>query len=273
MKKPPEKASKKTQDAKETLAKLNRWNKWLAILHAVQGVAVLILATVKTVPITTSHLTVNTLASETAGQPVLATATRHLFDINLAFLVAAFFFMSALAHALIATKYRRRYESDLTEGVNKVRWVEYGLSASTMLVAIAALTGVTDLSLLLAIFGLTFIMNMMGLAMETLNRGRKQLAWLPFVIGCVAGIIPWLVIGLYLFGGAAWGAGTIPTFVYWIYGTMFVAFNCFAVNMYLQYKKRGKWADYLYGERIYMLLSLVAKTVLAWQVFAGTLRP
>ncbi len=43
--------------------------------------------------------------------------------------------------------------------------------------------------------------------------------------------------------------------------------------MVLQYKKVGKWKDYLYGERVYIILSLVAKTALAWQIFAGTLAP
>ena len=33
----------------------------------------------------------------------------------------------------------------------------------------------------------------------------------------------------------------------------------------------GKWSDYFYGERVYMILSLVAKSLLAWQVFGGTL--
>ena len=39
--------------------------------------------------------------------------------------------------------------------------------------------------------------------------------------------------------------------------------------MVLQYKKIGPWKDYLYGERAYIILSLVAKSLLAWQVFAG----
>jgi len=47
----------------------------------------------------------------------------------------------------------------------------------------------------------------------------------------------------------------------------------FAINMFLQYKKIGPWKNYLFGESMYVLLSLVAKSVLAWQVFAGTLRP
>ncbi|MDH5294973.1 MAG: hypothetical protein OEW91_14955, partial [Acidimicrobiia bacterium] len=33
----------------------------------------------------------------------------------------------------------------------------------------------------------------------------------------------------------------------------------------------GRWRDYLFGERFYILLSLVAKSALAWQVFGGTL--
>jgi len=86
-------------------------------------------------------------------------------------------------------------------------------------------------------------------------------------------VIPWVMIALAFWAAEAYGAGDIPTFVYWIYGSIFLFFNCFAINMYLQYKKIGPWRDYIYGERAYMILSLVAKSALAWQVFAGTLRP
>ena len=41
----------------------------------------------------------------------------------------------------------------------------------------------------------------------------------------------------------------------------------------LQYRGIGRWSDHLYAERIYMLLSLFAKSLLAWQVFAGKMRP
>jgi hypothetical protein len=48
-------------------------------------------------------------------------------------------------------------------------------------------------------------------------------------------------------------------------------FNCFAIVQWKQYKAQGKWANYLHGEKAYIVLSLVAKSLLAWQVFAGTL--
>ena len=63
----------------------------------------------------------------------------------------------------------------------------------------------------------------------------------------------------------------IPGFVYLIIASLFVAFNIFAVTMVLQYRKTGRWRNYLVGEKTYMVLSLVAKSLLAWQVFAGTL--
>ena len=61
--------------------------------------------------------------------------------------------------------------------------------------------------------------------------------------------------------------------MYAIFVSIFIFFNVFALNMILQYRRTGPWGDYLYGERAYIWLSLVAKSLLAWQVFAGTLRP
>lgn len=244
----------------------------MAVLHAVQGIVVLILSKSITWPVTTNFLTIDSIATKAQGKPVLAAASHTLFNLNLAYLVAAFFFLSAIAHTVIATIYRKRYESDLTLGINRARWIEYGLSASTMMVAIGFLSGIFDLSSLIMIFALDLIMNLLGLVMETHNQDAKKTNWLSYWIGCLAGIVPWVVFALYVWGATVYGSG-VPTFVYWIYVSIFIFFNCFAVNMYLQYKKKGKWADYLYGERVYIILSLVAKTLLAWQVFAGTLRP
>lgn len=264
--------SKKAKKTKITLVSLNKWNKVMAALHAVQGVLVLILARDVTFPVTTNYLTLDPLASS-GGQPVLVDASRALFDINLAYLVAAFFFMSAIAHVVVATKYRKTYEKNLKKGINKARWYEYAISASTMMVAIAMLSGIYDVSSLIMIFALTALMNAMGLMMELHNQTTKKTDWTSFIIGSKAGIIPWIVIAIYFIGANVYGSGQVPSFVYWIYGSLFVFFNCFAINMYLQYKKVGRWADYLYGEKVYMVLSLVAKSALAWQVFFGTLRP
>lgn len=266
------KPAKTTTKKTDIFKRLNIWNWALAGLHAVQGIVVLILAESSLFSVTTNYLTTDKLAS-TEGAPVLVEAQRTLFDVNLAYIVAAFFFMSAIAHLVIATVYRKRYEAGLQQGINRARWYEYGISASTMMIAIAMLAGVSDLSTLVLIFGATLVMNLLGLVMEIVNQGKAKTSWLSYIVGCIVGALPWIAVAIYLIGANMYGDGDIPTFVYYIYGSMFVFFSSFAVNMYLQYKKLGRWQDYLFGERVYMVLSLVAKSALAWQVFAGTLRP
>ena len=78
--------------------------------------------------------------------------------------------------------------------------------------------------------------------------------------------VPWIAIGAYLVGG-----GDAPTFVYVIFVTLFVLFNSFAINMALQYRRVGPWARPLFPETAYIVLSLAAKSALAWQVFGSTL--
>jgi len=62
-----------------------------------------------------------------------------------------------------------------------------------------------------------------------------------------------------------------PGFVWGILASYFVFFMSFAVNMVLQYKKVGRWRDYLFGEKAYIILSLTSKSLLTWLVFANTL--
>lgn len=251
------------------LKNLRIFNLFMAFLHGIQGCIVLILSDPEkgVVPITTNFLRFDQTAR------TLLPATEQITEVNIAWFVAIFFFMSAFAHLYISTIYRKRYEENLKLGINKVRWYEYALSASVMMIAISFLTGIYDLSSLVMIFVLDALMNLLGLAMEVHNSKQEKVNWLTFNLGCIAGIVPWIVFGIYVYAAREFGGGTIPDFVYWIYVSIFIFFNSFAINMYLQYKKIGPWKEYLYGEKMYIILSLVAKTLLAWQVFGGTLRP
>lgn len=247
-------------------ASLKNFNLWMGFFHLVQGVLILILSRNFSLPISGSYLKFDTVSQ------ALAPTNKVLFDLSLPMLIAIFFFLSSAAHFFIATVYNKKYNKDLKVGKNKIRWIEYSLSASVMMVAISLLVGIYDLSSLIMIFMLTAFMNLMGLVMEVHNQTTNKTNWLSFWIGSLAGLVPWFVVAFYMWLGADNGSSA-PTFVYWIFVSIFVFFNCFAINMVLQYKKIGAWKDYLYGERAYIILSLVAKTLLAWQVFAGTLRP
>lgn len=249
-----------TQIPADRLARLRRSNLVMGALHLLQGIAVLALANGFALPVTGSFM---------EGPPGSGLGeTRVLFEVFFAGGVAAFLFLSALAHFVIASPwYFPRYAAGLAAGRNDARWVEYSVSASVMVVLIAMLTGISDIAALLAIFGANAAMIFFGLIQERYERPGGSL--LPFWLGSLIGIIPWIAIGVYLLSPGT--TAQPPGFVYGIYVSLFLFFNVFALNMWLQYRARGRWADYLYGERVYVLLSLVAKSALAWQVFAGTL--
>jgi hypothetical protein len=249
-----------------TPTRLRNLNFIAAFLHFAQGIAVLMLSKDFTLPISGSFLSFNPSTQN------LEPTTKVLFDLSLPLLIVIFLFLSAGAHLLIATVFNKQYTAQLSRGINVGRWIEYSLSASVMIVAIALLVGIYDMMSLLMLFGLVAIMNLLGLVMEEHNQTTKKTNWLSYWIGCLAGVIPWVVVAFYLWLGADNGSSA-PNFVYWIFVSIFLFFNCFAINMVLQYKKIGPWKNYLYGELVYIILSLVAKSLLAWQVFAGTLRP
>ena len=249
-----------------SLRGLDRWNVGLGALHLLQGVLMLLLATSFSLPVTASFLELDQTTQSL--EPVRDT----LFELRVAPLVAGFLFLSAAAHLSLATFGRGWYRRELGRGTNRARWLEYSLSSSLMIVVIALLVGIYDVASLILIAAANAAMILFGWVMEVQNRTTPRTDWTAYWFGVIVGAAPWVAIGVYLIG-AGIGPGGPPGFVYGIYVSIFLFFNVFALNMALQYKPVGRWRDYLYGERVYMLLSLTAKSALAWQVFAGTLRP
>jgi hypothetical protein len=245
---------------------LKNFNLAMGVFHLIQGLLMLALSNDFALPVTRGFLEFDNITR------TLSPSSVTIFELRIGPIVASFLFMSAIAHFIISTARYDDYVIGLKKGINRYRWYEYSISASVMIVVIAMLTGIYDAGALLLIFIMNAMMILFGLRMEVHNQLTKTTDWTPFIYGCIAGLIPWIVIAIHLFG-AGGGNGGPPDFVYYIYLSMAIFFNCFAINMVLQYKKMGKWKDYLYGERMYVILSLVAKSALAWQVFAGTLRP
>lgn len=243
------------------LRRLRLFNLGMGVLHALQGLLVLALATDFSLPVTATFM---------QGPPGSAPAPRTvLFSVNIAWGVALFLFMSAIAHLTIASPgVSDWYGRGLAAGHNYARWLEYSLSSSLMIVLIAMLTGISDVAALIALFGVNASMILFGWLQERYESPGRP-SFLPFWFGVIAGIVPWIAIGIYLVSPG--NPASPPGFVYAIFVSLFVFFNMFAVNMVLQYRRVGPWRDYVFGEFVYVVLSLVAKSALAWQVFGGTL--
>jgi hypothetical protein len=248
---------------RDEVERLRRWNLGALLLHAASAAGVLAIANDFSLPVN---------ASWAQGPPGSAGSwpTEGLIDVPLAWAAAAFAILSALAHLAVLTFARSRYESDLLRGINQVRWVEYSLSSTLMVVLVAQLVGIFDLAALLGIAGANVAMILFGWTMErqSLDRRarREPVDWSSYVFGCIVGLVPWIAIGAYLLG-----APQVPGFVIGIFVSLFVFFNSFAVVMLLEYARIGPWARVVVAERTYIMLSLTAKVALTWQVAANVL--
>jgi hypothetical protein len=246
---------------------LRRFNLIMGFLHLVQGIFMIVVSNDTTYPIYTNFLTFNTETFSLSPDPKL------LYELLFGPAVAVFLLISAVAHFYLSTIGFSRYVANLKRGMNPIRFYEYALSSSLMIVLIGMLTGIWDFGAIILIFGINAMMNLFGNLMEMHNQTTEKTDWTAFIYGCIAGIIPWIVIFVSFVGAVNSGDAKPPAFVYAIIPTLFVFFNIFAINMVLQYRKVGPWKDYLFGERIYIILSLTAKSVLAWLIWAGTLAP
>ncbi|MBI5870356.1 MAG: heliorhodopsin HeR [Actinobacteria bacterium] len=253
--------------SKITYGGLRRFNFIMGCLHLGQGVLMLWLSTSFSLPVSTIYLKFDVSSGR------LVQNLQDPYTLRIAPMVAIFLLLSAMAHFILASFGFNWYVANLKQHINKARWWEYSLSSSIMIVLIAMLVGVYDLSSLILIFCINACMIFFGYMMELHNQTTEKTSWTAFYFGCFAGIIPWVVIALYTIGSNQYPDTSVPDFVYGIMVSLFIFFNIFAVNQWLQYRQIGPWKDYLYGERVYIILSLVAKSALAWQMFFGTMRP
>jgi len=248
-----------------TSQSLRKVNIFAGILHLAQMVAVLALSSDFSLPINATYMT---------GPPGTSFAEPiTLFETPIGLTVAIFLGLSALAHFIVASpQFFARYSAGIAAKRNYFRWVEYSISSSVMIVLIAQVTGVAEISAIISIFGVNASMILFGWLQEKYENPGSG-GWLPFIFGCITGIVPWIALLFYVFSIGGPSDASAPAFVYGIVLTIFIFFNSFALVQWLQYKKVGKWSDYIRGERTYITLSLIAKSALAWQIFANTLIP
>lgn len=240
---------------------LRRYNVIAGLFHTVQAIAILSLANGFSLPVHINYL---------ADPPIPGAKFEQvqLFSFPLGIGVAAFSIMSALAHFYVSGPGFSRYINGLRYKRNIARWIEYAFSSTLMIILISMLNAVWDITTLIAIAGVNISMILFGWLQEKYEEPGKG-SLLPFWFGCIAGITPWIAMFWLLISPGS--SQNPPGFVYGIVFSLFALFNCFALVQWLQYKEVGRWKDYLAGEKTYITLSFVAKSLLAWQIFGGTL--
>jgi hypothetical protein len=243
------------------LANLRKWNIALTVLHFGQAIAMLSL---------TNDFALKVLSSFPAGPPgTEGLVTSTLFEVRVGWVIGAFLALAGIDHLLTSTFAQKTYEKDLKGGINRFRWLEYSISSSLMLAIISMYWGILTLAALIAIVGANVAMILFGWLQEKMNPpGRKSTTMMPFWFGTLAGITPWLAMSVNI---SQIPLDNAPAGLLLILIVQGIFFFCFGLNQWLQYRGVGKWKSYLFGEKAYLVLSLGAKSLLAWQIFAVSL--
>lgn len=238
--------------------RLRIWNIALAALHGLQAIAVLAISSDFAIDLTTAY---------PAGPPgTRVPEAQAAFAVPIGIAVAVFLALAAVDHFLTGVPLRKTYEQNLRRGINPFRWIEYSVSATIMVLLIALYAGITQITAIIAVIGANVAMILFGWLQERSNPPGTRPDLTAFWFGCIAGAAPWVAITVNLVG-----ASQVPTFVFGIFVSLFLFFMSFALNQWLQYKQIGPWKDYAFGEFVYLVLSLAAKSALAWQIVAGSL--
>jgi hypothetical protein len=236
--------------------RLRRLNVVVGLVLGAQALLMLLLSNGLSLPVSAAYLTTDPVLAQGPAAP------HEVFALPVGRTVALFLLLATLDHLLVAApRLHEWYERGIDRHVSYARWVEYSVSASVMLVLIAMLVGIRDLAVLVLLFTASTAMILFGLLAE---RGS---GWPAFWFGSLVGAVPWVLIALYTAKPP-----TVPGFVYAVVVLQLLLFFSFAVNMALQRLQVWRWRDYLYGEVTYVVLSLTAKSLLAWLVFANVLR-
>lgn len=193
-------------------------------------------------------------------------------------LVASFFALSSLFHALNATLWKEYYLSQLERCRTPTRWIEYFFSAPVMIVAVAYTLGIRDRAQIIAIAALVATTMPFGYWVEVTSSSSQRggETWsstlssrlLPWFLGHVPQIAAWALIVLQFYDGAD-PEDKAPAFVHVILWSELALFFSFGFASLLS--QLVPPSHFYKGELAFQVLSLVSKGLLGILLLANVL--
>ena len=112
----------------------------------------------------------------------------------LPFLLCSFTGVTIAAHTLYATALSTKYQTEITQGQNKYRWIEYAISATIMLVIIALSSGVSDANSLFVLSTISVCVMLLGHLVEKYMATDMDTAQLATLVAWLLFLAAWSFI-------------------------------------------------------------------------------
>lgn len=253
---------------------LRTWNFVFAALLALGGAALLVLSAPRDYPLSLSYLTTDTLQTKLQGVSVAAPAVHQLVMVNLTYLVGGALFAGALVHLLAATRLRKQYETTATQGLPPLRLAQYVVEGILLTLAVALPAGVYDVSTLLSFVMFVVVAGVGVWIVKRPKAAGSQAARSGVVtMALMAGIMPFILLALALIASWVFGEGTPPRVVPLVYATGVVSVAFLTLHGSMSARRRGRWADTVFVERVYMVLNGAALLLISLELYVAVLRP
>lgn len=238
-----------------TLEKLFKFNIFSAVTNIGFAVLSVIFLSSASVTLLWAHATKDDLA---ATENALAPAFTNIVTVEVRYLLALLFGISAIFSILLATKLRAKYEKGIDKKVSALRWIFVGITSALTLEIVSVLGGVVDSGTLKLVGGLIFITSILGWLSEVQNKsGKKDFA--PFYLSLFTGALAWVPLVMSLVGTSLYGIENFSWYVYALAVLVLAGFISFALNQYRYIKGAANSNEYLEVEGRYVSSDFLIK--------------
>jgi hypothetical protein len=245
---------------------LRKWHLISAVVFVLLAVAAVVFMNDTAYQLLRGHLVSDSLASQT--QTVFAPAQHVITNLQVRWLVVVIMVVSALFSAWRYYKEAREREA-LDTRISLWRWVDFAVTGALIVETIAFLSGMQEIVSLKMLGALVATSAVFALIAERVNAGTARLVRAPFVASFVAGALALLALNAYAVATVVYGLVRSPWYVYALYALAIAAALLVALNQVRGYRRVGRWANYLFVERNYIVLNLVSKVAFAIILIVG----
>lgn len=250
-------AGKKTAaDRSVTKKRLYNFNLFAFAANIIFAVVSVVFLAKDTADITTAYATKNELAS--AAGNVLGPAYKTLATVEIRYLLAGIFVISAILSLLLATRLRKNYETGVADSNTLIRWAFTGITLGLILEFITLLGGIGDIATLILAGGLIFTTCVLAWMSQRDNKGTKK-NYAAFGLSLFTGVIAWLPLAGSIKGTLLHGNTNFSWYVYVLALVVLLGFISIARNQYRQAKNGVSVKGYLQLEGTYLSTDFLIK--------------
>lgn len=259
-KKTPPKKSAKTDSSKKnkeiTSEKLRKFNIFAAASNALFAVLSIVFMSKETVVTYLPYAAKDEFASTTST--IFGPAYKTLGEVEIRYILAFIFGLSAIFSLLLVTRLKKKYESQVANSVSILRWVFTGIGLGLILELSSELTQVDNIVTLKTVGLLVVVTSILWVVSEQQNKGTKGKLSI-FYLSLLTLFLAVMPLFVSLIASGVYG---IERFGWHVYAFAFVAVAglvAMAVNQYKQAKNGVSTRGYTELEGKYLGIDYLVK--------------